>query len=565
MSKKRVIVKNLNSIQNFGAMDVLCTDKTGTITQDKVILELHLDIEGNDSLDVLGKAFLNSYYQTGLKNLMDISVIEFAHKAELTNLWNDYKKVDEIPFDFNRRRMSVAVEDASGKVELITKGAVEEMLAISSQAGYMETLEPMNEDLRKKTLAAAHRLNEKGMRVLGLARKTLNNPTAALSPADESEMTFMGYLAFLDPPKDSAGEAITALNEYGVKVKVLTGDNDSVTQTVCQSVGLGANRILLGSELEAMNDEALKKTVEEVDVFAKLSPSQKARIVTALRNNNHTVGFMGDGINDAAAMRAADVGISVDTAVDIAKESANIILLEKDLMVLEQGVIEGRKIYANIIKYIKMTASSNFGNMFSVLAASAFLPFLPMLPIQILVLNLIYDISCIAIPWDNVDLNFLQKPRKWDSSSISKFMLWIGPTSSVFDIITYILLFFIICPRVIGGNYAGLDSEGQTRFMMLFNTGWFVESLWSQTLVIHMIRTPKIPFIQSRASAQVTMFTTLGIAVGTIIPYTFLREHLKMALLPQDYFIYLGAIILAYMLLATLMKKIFVWKNKELL
>jgi Mg2+-importing ATPase len=334
---------------------------------------------------------------------------------------------------------------------------------------------------------------------------------------------------------------------------------------VCQSVGLDAGRIFLGSDIESMDDAVLKKTVDEADVFAKLSPSQKARIVTALREDGHTVGFMGDGINDAAAMRAADVGISVDTAVDIAKESANIILLEKDLMVLEEGVIEGRKIYANIIKYIKMTASSNFGNMFSVLAASAFLPFLPMLPIQILVLNLIYDVSCIAIPWDNVDLDYLRRPRKWDASSISRFMLWIGPTSSVFDIVTYCLLFFVICPVFAGGPYASLDAHGKILFVMLFHSGWFVESLWSQTLVIHMIRTPKIPFIQSRSSSRVTMFTTLGIAAGTIIPYTWLGAQFEMTRLPYSYFPYLGCIILAYMLLATVMKKVFVWKNGELL
>ena len=565
MSKKRVIVKKLNSIQNFGAMDVLCTDKTGTITQDKVILELHLDIHGDDSIDVLRRAFLNSYYQTGLKNLMDLSIIEYARKAKLNDLWVDYKKVDEIPFDFNRRRMSVAVEDSSGRIDLITKGAIEEMLAISSEAGVEGTAEPLGDEMREQILAACRKLNERGMRVLGLARKAVDVSAAALSASDEGGMTFIGYLAFLDPPKDSAGAAILALSEYGVNVKVLTGDNDGVTRTVCQSVGLDAEHILLGSELEAMDNEALKKAAEDYDIFAKLSPSQKARIVGALRDSGHTVGFMGDGINDAPAMRAADVGISVDTAVDIAKESANIILLEKDLMVLEEGVVEGRKIYANIIKYIKMTASSNFGNMFSVLAASAFLPFLPMLPLQILVLNLIYDISCIAIPWDNVDIEYLRRPRKWDASSISRFMLWIGPTSSVFDIITYALLFFVICPRFLGGPFVSLDAGAQAMFVSLFHTGWFVESLWSQTLVIHMIRTPKIPFIQSRASGQVAMFTTLGIAVGTVIPYTPLSLPLKMLKLPFAFFPYLCGIILAYMLLATLMKKIFVMRYGELL
>ena len=588
MSKKRVIVKNLNSIQNFGAMDILCTDKTGTITQDKVILELHLDIHGNDSINVLHKAFLNSYYQTGLKNLMDLSIIEHARQADMIHSefgsGDEYKKVDEIPFDFNRRRMSVAVEDSSGSVTLITKGAIEEMLAISSQADYQGTLEPLTEQLREEILADARKLNKKGLRVLGLAQKAVSSESvncvavncvavnceavthpASLSIADESNMVLIGYLAFLDPPKESAAAAITALGEYGVRVKVLTGDNDAVTKTVCKEVGIDTRQILLGSQVENMTDDALKKAAEETDVFAKLTPDQKARIVKALRESGHTVGFMGDGINDATALKAADVGISVDTAVDIAKESANIILLEKDLMVLEEGVIEGRKIYANIIKYIKMTASSNFGNMFSVLAASAFLPFLPMLPIQILVLNLIYDISCIAIPWDNVDLDYLRKPRKWDASSISRFMLWIGPTSSVFDIVTYGLLFYYICPMFAGGSYFNLDPQGQALFVMLFHTGWFVESLWSQTLVIHMIRTPKIPFIQSRASVKLSLLTTIGIAVGTIIPYTWLGASLDMTALPWLFFPYLIGIILAYMALVTVMKKIFVWRHGELL
>jgi len=564
MSRKRVIVKDLTSIQNFGAMDVLCTDKTGTLTQDKVVLELHLDIHGEENLEVLRRGVLNSYYQTGLKNLMDLSIIEHA-KAKPSIKWDDYKKVDEIPFDFNRRRMSVAVAgESGGNVELITKGAIEEMLAISTTAEYNGTIEPLDNKLREKIMANCHTLNEKGMRVLGVAWKRLDTD-AALSATDERDMTFVGCLAFLDPPKEDASKAIAALNEYGVKVKVLTGDNDAVTKTVCNSVGISAKKILLGSQIESMNDEALANAVKEIDVFAKLSPRQKARIVTTLRHDGNTVGFLGDGINDANAMKAADVGISVDTAVDIAKESANIILLEKSLAVLEQGVIEGRKTYANTIKYIKMTASSNFGNMFSVLAASAFLPFLPMLPLQILVLNLIYDISCLTIPWDNVDLDFLRKPRKWDAGSIGKFMIWIGPTSSVFDITTYILMFTYICPKVFGGPYASLSPDTQVAFAALFNAGWFVESLWSQTLVIHMIRTPKIPFIQSRASWQLSSLTTLGIATGTIIPFTLLGDKLGMRSLPNEYFFWLVGTIFAYMLLATLMKNVFVWRYKELL
>jgi Mg2+-importing ATPase len=566
MSRKRVIVKELSSIQNFGAMDVLCTDKTGTITQDKVILQYHLDIDGKDCPEVLRMGFLNSYYQTGLKNLMDLSIIEHVRQeAKLAVLWYGYTKVDEIPFDFNRRRMSVAVGDRSGQVELITKGAIEEMLSVCTNAEHEGKTVPLNLELRRTIFNACRSLNRQGMRVLGIARKPIRLYGAAPSADDENDMTFVGYLAFLDPPKDSAGAAIKTLNEFGVRVKILTGDNDAVTATVCKAVGIEAKNILIGSQIEAMTDDTLASEVEKADVFAKLSPRQKARIVTALRGNGHVVGFMGDGINDANAMKAADVGISVDNAVDIAKESANIILLEKDLKVLEKGVVEGRKTYANTIKYIKMTASSNFGNMFSVLAASAFLPFLPMLPLQILVLNLIYDISCIAIPWDNVDKEFLKKPRKWDAASLSRFMLWIGPTSSVFDITTYILMFFNICPLVLGGAWATLSPEGQALFMALFQTGWFVESLWSQTLVIHMIRTPKVPFIQSRASLPLVFLTTMGIAAGAIIPYTWLGKQLDMAHLPVVYYPWLIGTIFAYMILVTVVKKAFVRRYGELL
>ncbi|MCL1814603.1 MAG: magnesium-translocating P-type ATPase [Treponema sp.] len=565
MSKQQVIVKDLNSIQNFGAMDVLCTDKTGTITQDRIILQYHLDVYGNPDLRVLRHAYLNSHYQTGLKNLMDISIIERAKEHQIDELTAAYKKIDEIPFDFSRRRMSVVVEDNKGQTRLITKGAIEEMLAISGSVEYQGKIEPITSKLKKEILATCNKYNGDGMRVLGVSRKFGPSPAGTFSVADEKDMVLIGYLAFLDPPKESASEAISALTEYGVKTIVLTGDNDSVTKSVCKQVGLKADKILLGKDVEAMSDEKLSRAVEDTTVFAKLSPQQKARVVTALRENGHTVGYMGDGINDAAAMKAADVGISVDTAVDIAKESANIILLEKDLMILEKGVVEGRKIYANIIKYIKMTASSNFGNMFSVLAASAFLPFLPMMPIQILVLNLIYDISCTMIPWDNVDLDYLKKPRKWDASSITKFMLWIGPTSSVFDITTYLLLFFIICPAAAGGPWQSLAPDAQLTFIMLFHAAWFIESIWTQTLVIHMIRTPKIPFIQSRASWQTTSLTTLGIIAGTIIPYTVFGRTLGMTAPPHIFYAYLAATVLCYMLFTTVLKKTFIMRYGELL
>lgn len=565
MSKKKVIVKDLNAIQNLGAMDVLCTDKTGTLTQDEVVLEYSLDILGKEDNRVLRHAFLNSYHQTGLKNLMDIAIVNHANEKDMIELWHDYKKVDEIPFDFSRRRMSVVVEDKAGKTQLITKGAIEEMLSVCSHVEYKGKIETITEEIKKEILDTVSSYNSQGMRILGIAQK--NNPSRVgeLSVKDESDMVLIGYLAFLDPPKKSTANAIRALEDFGVNVKILTGDNDAVTSSVCKQVGIKVNNLLLGSDIEEMDDELLSEVVEETNVFAKLSPNQKTRVVSALRNNGHTVGFMGDGINDAAAMTESDVGISVDTAVDIAKESANIILLEKDLMVLEDGVVEGRKIYANIIKYIKMTASSNFGNMFSVLVASIFLPFLPMLPIQLLILNLIYDISCITIPWDNVDEDYLKLPRKWDASSISKFMFWIGPTSSVFDIATYILMYFFICPLVFGGQYYTLNEVQQLGFMGLFHAGWFVESLWSQTLVIHMIRTPDIPFIQSRASWQLTTLTTLGIAVGTIIPYTAFGKALDMVAMPAIYFPCLIVIIILYMILATILKKAFIKRYGELL
>ena len=565
MSRKKVIVKHLNAIQNLGAMNILCTDKTGTLTQDRIVLEYPLDVHGNVDERVLRHAFLNSYHQTGLRNLMDEAIVDHAYETNMLPLWQDYRKVDEIPFDFTRRRMSVVVADKAGKTQIITKGAVEEMLSICSYAEYKGNVEPLTSALSEEILATVRRYNEAGLRVIAVAHKTNPMVAGAFSVADESDMVLIGYLAFLDPPKDSAAAAVAALKEYGVAVKVLTGDNDAVTRSVCGQVGLRSHSLLLGSDVEAMDDAALRAAAERTDIFAKLTPQQKARIVTCLRENGHTVGFMGDGINDAAAMKASDVGISVDSAVDIARESADIILLEKDLMVLEQGAIEGRRIYANIIKYIKMTASSNFGNMFSVLAASAFLPFLPLAPLQILVLNLIYDISCTAMPWDNVDADFLKQPKTWDASSISRFMIWFGPASSVFDITTFVLLYTYICPLVFGGAYETLDAGMQVAFVGLFQAGWFVESLWTQTLVLHMLRTPKVPFLRSRASWQVTGLTSLGILAGTCIPFTTVGGALDMMPLPGAFFPWLFATLAAYMLLTTTLKGIFIKKYGELL
>lgn len=573
MSKEKTVVKNLDSIQNFGAIDLLCTDKTGTLTQDKVVLEYHLDVMGKEDVRVLKHAFLNSYFQTGLKNLMDIAVIERVKEENseiYLHLSEAYQKVDEVPFDFNRRRMSVVVEDAAHKTQMITKGAVEEMLGICSYVEYQGKVIELSESMKAEVLKTVDDLNDDGMRVIAVAQKTNPSPLGSFSIHDECQMVLIGYLAFLDPPKESTKEAIIALAEYGVKVKILTGDNERVTRCICKLVGIQVNQLLTGNDLEAMNDETLKQVVETTSVFAKLSPSQKAKIVTVLRENGHTVGFMGDGINDAAAMKAADVGISVDTAVDIAKESADVVLLEKDLMVLEKGIIEGRKTYANMIKYIKMTASSNFGNMFSVLIASAFIPYTPMASIQLILLNLIYDISCTAIPWDHVDLEFIKKPKKWDASSIGRFMLWIGPTSSIFDITTYLIAYFIICPMFVPGangrvfNAIPVGEEGvRTIYVMMAQAIWFVESMWTQTLVIHMIRTAKVPFIQSRASFPVITLTFLGIFTLTCIPFTPLGTMIGLYPFPPIFFGFLLITVLLYMLLVTVIKRIYIKRYGE--
>jgi len=564
LSKKGTIIKNINSIQNFGAIDVLCTDKTGTLTQDKIVLQYHLDADGKEDSRVLRHAYFNSYYQTGLKNLMDVAIIDAADK-ELDIRREDYEKVDEIPWDFERRRMSVVIKDKAGKTQMITKGAVEEVLAISSFVDYKGEILPLDVEIKETILETVAGLNEDGLRVVAVAQKTNPRVAGEFSVSDESEMVLIGYLAFLDPPKETASKALKALKEKNVEVKVLTGDNALVTRAVCSQIGLDSEHVVSGFEVEAMNDDELAASLAEHQIYVKLSPEHKARIVKVLRGQGRTVGFMGDGINDAPAMKEADVGISVDTAVDIAKESADVILLEKDLMILERGIISGREIFGNIIKYIKMTASSNFGNVFAVLFASAFLPFLPMLPLQMLFLSLIYDISCISLPWDNMDEEFLEKPRAWSADSISSFMIWLGPTSSIFDITTFLLLYYVICPQVTGGSYHTLDNSGQVLFMAVFHAGWFIESLWTQTLVIHALRTPKIPFLQSRASFIVTSITLVGILVGTVIPYTGFGANLGMQPVPVNFYGWLALTVFAYMIVVTIFKNIYIKRYGELL
>jgi Mg2+-importing ATPase len=560
MSKKKVIVKRLNSIQNFGAMNVLCTDKTGTLTMDHVILEIYCDVFKSESQTVLQDAYLISHFQTGLKNILDRAVL---HHEELHGALalDKFSKVDEIPFDFTRRMMSVVVEGPDGQRELLTKGAPESVFAQCTHFESDGDIFPMEPILVGDLIEQVNDLSEDGFRVLAVATRKVDKK-AAYSKADEAELVLTGYLAFLDPPKDTAIQAISVLRQQGITVKVLTGDNDLVTRKVCTEVGINAEKIVLGSQVETMTDPQLAEAVENTDVFARLSPAHKQRIVKALQLKGHVVGFMGDGINDAPALRAADVGISVDNAVDIAKESADVILLEKNLMVLEEGVVEGRKVFVNILKYIRMGASSNFGNMFSVIGASAWLPYVPMAPIQVLSNNLLYDFSQVPIPTDNVGLQQIAKPRPWNMGEIAKFIVFIGPISSIFDYTTYALMWFVfkcndlglVPPPDLAARYAGVTDAEKTYAAALFHTGWFVESLMTQTLIIHVIRTNLIPFVQSRASWQLTMTTLLIMAVGAYLPYSPLASALGFVPLPPLFWLLLLVTLLCYVGLTQVIK-----------
>jgi Mg2+-importing ATPase len=557
MSKHKVIIKRLNAIQNIGAMDTLCTDKTGTLTLDKVVLERHLNIFGESDEEVLKWTYLNSYHQTGLKSLLDLAILEHAELHDTLNVDVDYRKVDEIPFDFQRRRMSIVLQRSDGSHLLICKGAVEEMLKVCSRAydpGDDRQLQidtdavmPMDDNIRNHILQMSKELNEEGLRVLIVAVKMFDNRDLTYTCDDEQDMIMAGFVGFLDPAKASAHTAIDSLQQLGVGVKVLTGDNEIVTKKICHDVGIPFNRIMLGNEVEEMNDAELSEMVEQVAIFAKLSPLQKSRIVKVLQGNGHIVGFMGDGINDSAALKTADVGISVDTAVDIAKESADIILLEKDLNILRTGVEYGRTTFGNIIKYIKMTTSSNFGNMLSMLGASIFLPFLPMLPIQILSQNMLYDISQTAIPWDKMDPEFVRKPKVWNASGISKFMFFMGPVSSIFDYVTFALMYFAFAANSVSHQ-------------SLFQTGWFVEGLLSQVLIVHIIRTRRVPFIQSVAAKPVIAMTMLISLTGLLIPFTPVGKALKLTALPLSYFPCLVMILLCYCCLTQIVKRFFIRK-----
>ncbi len=539
MAGKRVIVKRLNAIQNFGAMDVLCTDKTGTLTQDRIILQYHLDFEGEESTRVLEYAFLNSHYQSGLRNLLDEAIVQHVKRPEHAGIVARFAKVDEMPFDFQRRRMSVVLDRGDGTHLLIAKGAVEEIFAVCDRYALGDSggaLDPGHFDDARREMET---LNSEGFRVVAVAYREIADPKPAYTVADETGMTLLGYVAFLDPPKETVAAALTALRRAGVSVKILTGDNDIITRTVCSQVGLPPGHILLGPAVDAMDDAALETAAEATTVFARLAPGQKARVIEALRRRGHVVGYLGDGINDGPALKTADVGISVDTAVDVAKESADIILLEKSLTILGEGVMEGRRVFGNVVKYIKMGASSNFGNMLSVLGASLFLPFLPMAPIQVLTNNLLYDFSQTTIPTDSVDEEYLRAPRRWDIGNLTAFMLCLGPVSSLFDYLTFATLLFVF--------------DAWTR-PALFQSGWFVESLMTQTLVIHIIRTARIPFIESRASLPLRLTTVAIVAIGATLPYTPIGAALGFVPLPGLYWAFIVPMLLAYGVLAHVVK-----------
>ena len=579
LARRQVIVKELPAIQNLGAMDVLCCDKTGTLTEDRIVLERYLNTDGNEDARVLRHAFLNSFFQTGLKNLIDLAVIDRADVTPSTvapdstlgqSLRDRYTKVDEVPFDFSRRRLSVVVADAQGKTQMVTKGAAEEMLEICSFVEVDCVAQPLSENKLAQIRKQVAELNAEGLRVIAVAQKTNPRCVGEFGIADECDMVLMGFLAFLDPPKASAAGAVATLEAKGVAVKVLTGDNDRVAATVCEQIGIDASNVLLGSEIDALDDAELAERAEKTHLFAKLSPLQKARLVRVMRELlGHTVGFMGDGINDAAAMRASDCGISVDSAVDIAKESADIILLQKDLGVLERGAIEGRRTYGNLLKYLKTTVSSNFGNVLSVTVASLFLPFLPMSALQLVLLSLVYEIVCIALPWDTVDDAWTARPRAWDAASIKGFMLELGPVSSLFDIATFVVLFFVVCPAAVGASWSELAAAGNvagmTAFAALFQSGWFVESMWSQTLVVHMLRSPRLPRPRDHAAPALCALTVLGLALVTWLPASPVADALGLMPLPPSFFALLIGIVTAYIALTQLAKRRHIARHGELL
>lgn len=550
MSKKKTIVKRIAAIQTFGEMNILCTDKTGTLTEDEIVLERYMDVEGNENLRILKHAFLNSYFQTGLKNLIDVAIISRAEKENLNILKEKYVREDEIPFDFSRRRMSVVLRDENGKRQLITKGAVDEIMSICSYIDINGTAIKMTEEHRKKAYEVYEKYNNDGLRVLAVAQKNNIHGVETFGIGDESEMVLIGFVGFLDPPKSSAKQAIEALRKHGVDTVVLTGDSEGVALNVCKKVGINVTNRLTGRDIENMDDEELKKRVPSCHLYSKLSPTQKQRIVRLYQELGNTVGYMGDGINDSPPLKQADVGISVDTAVDIAKETADIILLEKDLNVLEEGVVNGRKTFTNVLKYIKMATSGNFGNMISIIIASIFLPFLPLLPIHILIQNLLCDFAQIGMPFDNVDNEYIKYPKKWNTKDIKSFMFAFGFISTILDMLCFVVLWFVL-------KFNSVEKAA------LFQTGWFAFGIISQTLIIHMIRTHKVPFIKSRASKQLIISTLSIVAVTLLITFTDIATIFDLSKLPIQYMLWIVILLITYGVFIQVYKKFYIKKNKK--
>lgn len=567
MSKQGTIVRTMSSIQNFGSADILCTDKTGTLTQNKVMLERHYDLDLQEQPDILKYAYLNAYFQTGMKNLIDRSIINAANnELDVNDINHDYSKVDEIPFDFKRRRVSVVVANAENEHVLVTKGAAEEMLACSTKIEVNNKVEPLTDERRTKIMSEINHMSADGMRIILLGYKRDPAAVGAFSPEDENNLILTGFLAFLDPPKESAKETIQTLNKDGINVKILTGDTAIVTRKIAVDVGINADVVYSGKDFVDKSEAEKQEMVEECNIFVKLSPQDKADIIDLLKKNDHTVAYMGDGINDASAMKAADVSVSVDTAVDIAKKSADIILLEKDLAILEKGVTIGRRVFGNTMKYIEITLSSNFGNILSILLASIFLPFLPMSPMQLLILELIYSLSCLSIPFDTMNEHYLQVPRKWSTKKLPKFMLYFGPVSSIFDVITFELLFFWICPQIVGNSWFTATSSQRALFITIFAAGWFVESLWTQEILIQVLRDPRIPFIQQHSSPAVAWATLGAGVIGTLLPFIIpIAKIMKFGPLPLYYLGLVVILLILYIALTTIVKYWYLKKEKFLI
>ena len=570
MSRKQTIIKDINAMQGFGSMDVLCMDKTGTLTNESILLEYYMDVLGNESDQVLDFAFLNSSYHSGVCNPIDNAILACqtmpGHEQHFADLLTHYQKEDEIPFDYSRKFVSTLVTDKNGDCQLIVKGNISQIVARCSHVEFRGEILPMEKNGMESVASVVDEMLQDGMKVIAVARKKIEKQSQII-PADEKDLILMGYLAFFDAPKKTAKTSVEALKRLKVTPKILTGDQADVAASICKRVGIPSEIILTGAELDQMTDTELNEAVEKIHVFAELTPGQKVRLVSALRQNGHTVGFLGDGINDIPALCESNVGISVDTAVDAAKDAADVVLLQKDLGVLEQGILEGRKTFTNMLKYIKITASSNFGNIFSIVCASAFLPFLPMTSLQILLLNLLYDVLCIILPWDNVDEEDTLSPRDWSGKTLGRFMLFFGPISSLFDVVTFLFLYYILCPMLCGGaTYLNIaDPVIQSQYVALFQTGWFLESMWTQVLILHFLRTRKIPFVQSSPSVPVICTTFAGIIVFTGITFTRSAAVFGLTRLPIRYFGFLFAVAILYMLLTTVVKTLYQKKYYELI